>query len=122
MSLAAGEVTELETVGLFADGAAVRKVGDESFRVCQVVCDEMVTVSTDDICSAIKDSFVDTRVVLEPAGALALAGLKKYAERTAAKGKTFVAVTSGANMDFDRLRFVSERADFSETTIAVQIP
>jgi threonine dehydratase len=121
-SLAAGKIVELPTVGLFADGAAVRKVGDESFRICQMACDEMVTVSTDDICSAIKDAFIDTRVLLEPAGALALAGLKKYAERTRAKGKTFVAVTSGANMDFDRLRFVSERADTSETTIAAQIP
>jgi len=121
-SLAAGKVVELSSVGLFADGAAVRKVGDETFRLCQTVVDEMITVSTDDICSAIKDSFIDTRVVLEPAGALALAGLKKYVRTTGAKGKTFVAVTSGANMDFDRLRFVSERADTSETLIACTIP
>mmetsp|Transcript_58332 Transcript_58332/g.103659 ORF Transcript_58332/g.103659 Transcript_58332/m.103659 type:complete len:568 (-) Transcript_58332:21-1724(-) len=121
-SLKAGEIVELSTVGLFADGAAVRKVGDETFRLCRMVCDEMVTVTTDDICAAIKDSFIDTRVVLEPAGALAAAGLKKYAQQNACEDKTFVAVTSGANMDFDRLRFVSERADTSETLIAVQIP
>merc|ERR1719221_1929985 len=121
-SLAAGKVVELPFVGLFADGAAVRKVGDECFRLCQMVVDEMITVSTDELCSAIKDSFVDTRVVLEPAGALALAGLKKYARTTRATGKTLVAVTSGANMDFDRLRFVSERADTSETLIAVNLP
>eukprot|EP00747_Dinoflagellata_sp_TGD_P215914 gnl/TRDRNA2_/TRDRNA2_88542_c1_seq1.p1 gnl/TRDRNA2_/TRDRNA2_88542_c1~~gnl/TRDRNA2_/TRDRNA2_88542_c1_seq1.p1 ORF type:complete len:333 (-),score=48.70 gnl/TRDRNA2_/TRDRNA2_88542_c1_seq1:580-1518(-) len=121
-SLKAGEVLDLPFVGLFADGAAVKKVGDETFRICQAVIDEMITVSTDDICAAIKDSFIDTRVVLEPAGALAVAGMKQYAERTASEGKTFVCVTSGANMDFDRLRFVSERADISETLIAVRIP
>eukprot|EP00927_Polykrikos_kofoidii_P081321 TRINITY_DN7857_c0_g3_i1.p1 TRINITY_DN7857_c0_g3~~TRINITY_DN7857_c0_g3_i1.p1 ORF type:complete len:612 (+),score=123.43 TRINITY_DN7857_c0_g3_i1:113-1948(+) len=121
-SLVAGKVVELASVGLFADGAAVRKVGDETFRLCQMAVDEMVTVSTDEICAAIKDSFIDTRVVLEPAGALAVAGLKKYAKRTGMTGKTFVAITSGANMDFDRLRYVSERADTSETLIAVQIP
>lgn len=121
-SLRAGEIVELPAVGLFADGAAVRKVGDETFRICQAVVDEMITVSTDEICAAIKDSFIDTRVVLEPAGALAAAGLKKYVMQQGCKGKTFVAITSGANMDFDRLRFVSERADTSETLIAVQIP
>merc|ERR1712151_580081 len=81
-----------------------------------------ITVSTDEICAAIKDSFIDTRVVLEPAGALAVAGMKQFVGRTASTGKTFVCVTSGANMDFDRLRFVSERADTSETLIAVSIP
>lgn len=121
-SLAAGEILELPYVGNFADGTAVRKVGDETFRICQMVVDEMITVSTDEICAAIKDSFLDTRVVLEPAGALAVAGMKKYATRSASKGKTFVAITSGANMDFDRLRFISERADTSETLITVNIP
>eukprot|EP00931_Biecheleriopsis_adriatica_P117617 TRINITY_DN93115_c0_g1_i1.p1 TRINITY_DN93115_c0_g1~~TRINITY_DN93115_c0_g1_i1.p1 ORF type:complete len:571 (-),score=116.88 TRINITY_DN93115_c0_g1_i1:220-1932(-) len=121
-SLHANELIELPSVGLFADGAAVRKVGDETFRLCQMFADEMITVSTDEICAAIKDSFIDTRVVLEPAGALAAAGLKKYALQNACSEKTLVAVTSGANMDFDRLRFVSERADTSETLIAVQIP
>mmetsp|Transcript_30361 Transcript_30361/g.55395 ORF Transcript_30361/g.55395 Transcript_30361/m.55395 type:complete len:575 (-) Transcript_30361:54-1778(-) len=121
-SLRAGELTELSSVGLFADGASVRKVGDETFRLCQLVVDEMVVVSTDEICAAIKDSFLDTRVVLEPAGALALAGLKKYAKSSGVSDKTMVAITSGANMDFDRLRFVSERADTSETLLSVQIP
>jgi len=117
-SLRRGRVHELPRVGLFADGAAVKKVGDESFRICQQVVDEMVTVSTDEICAAIKASFMDTRVVMEPAGALAVAGLKKYARETGARGSTFVAVASGANMDFDRLRFVSERAD-AESPLAV---
>lgn len=121
-SLDAGHVVELPAVGLFADGAAVRKVGDETFRLCQMALDEVVTVSTDEICAAIKDNFVDTRVVLEPAGALAIAGMTKYAKANKLSGKTFVAVASGANMDFDRLRFVSERADTSETLIAVEIP
>lgn len=121
-SLEAGRVVELDAVGLFADGAAVRVVGDETFRLCQMVVDEMITVSTDEICAAIKDAFIDTRVVLEPAGALAVAGAKAYAKKYALEGKTFVCITSGANMDFDRLRFVSERADTSESLIAVQIP
>eukprot|EP00933_Yihiella_yeosuensis_P018166 TRINITY_DN15012_c1_g1_i1.p1 TRINITY_DN15012_c1_g1~~TRINITY_DN15012_c1_g1_i1.p1 ORF type:complete len:614 (-),score=116.17 TRINITY_DN15012_c1_g1_i1:71-1912(-) len=121
-ALRVGKVVDLPSVGLFADGAAVKRAGDETFRICQWVVDEMITVSTDEICSAIKDMFVDTRVVLEPAGALAAAGMKKYAARTGAEGRTFVAVTSGANMDFDRLRFISERADNSETLISVTIP
>jgi len=121
-SLEAGEIVELPSVGLFADGAAVRRVGEETFRLCEAFCDEMITVSTDEICGAIKASFIDTRVVLEPAGALAAAGLKKYAEKTGISGQTLVAVTSGANMDFDRLRFVSERADTSESLIAIWIP
>jgi len=121
-SLRAGELVQLPAVGLFADGAAVRKVGDETFRVCQMVVDEMITVTTDEICAAIKDTFLDTRVLLEPAGALAVAGATKYSLQTERKEQTLVAVTSGANMDFDRLRFVAERADTSETLIAVQIP
>mmetsp|Transcript_159942 Transcript_159942/g.306975 ORF Transcript_159942/g.306975 Transcript_159942/m.306975 type:complete len:615 (-) Transcript_159942:18-1862(-) len=122
LSLAAGEVVELDAVGLFADGASVRRVGDETFKVCSKVVDEMVTVSTDEICAAIKDTFLDTRVVLEPAGALAVAGMTKYAQMVEVRDQTFVGITSGANMDFDRLRFVSERADTSETLISVQIP
>jgi len=121
-SLDAGHVVELPSVGLFADGAAVRKVGDETFRLCDMVLDEVVTVSTDEICAAIKASFIDTRVVLEPAGALGVAGMVKYAEAKGLTGKTLVAIASGANMDFDRLRFVSERADTSETLISVEIP
>lgn len=121
-SLRAKEIVTLPSVGLFADGAAVARVGDETFRLCSNHVDDMITVSTDEICAAIKDSFKDTRVVLEPAGALATAGLKRYAESGDREGGTLVAVSSGANMDFDRLRFVSERADTSETHIAVYIP
>merc|ERR1719440_2383871 len=99
-----------------------RKVGDETFRVCQMVVDEMITVTTDELCAAIKDTFLDTRVLLEPAGALAVAGMTKYSLSSQRKEQTLVAVASGANMDFDRVRLVSERADTSETLIAVQIP
>ena len=121
-SLRAGKVITLPHVGLFADGAAVRTVGTETFTLCNELVDEMITVSTDEICSAIKIGFNDTRCVLEPAGALAVAGMVKYTRSTGIKGKTFVAVCSGANMDFDRLRFVSERADSSETLVSVAIP
>ncbi|KAJ0402759.1 hypothetical protein ATCC90586_007670 [Pythium insidiosum] len=120
-SLVAGQRIELDHVGLFADGAAVKLVGKETFRVCQQYVDEMVTVSTDEICAAIKHSFNDTRVILEPAGALAIAGLTQYAQRRGLTGCTFAAVTSGANIDFARLRFVSERADSRERLLSVQI-
>jgi len=121
-SLQEGKVVTLPSVGLFADGAAVKTVGQETFRVCSRLVDEMVTVDTDQICNAIKMSYNDARVVLEPAGALAVAGLRKYVEDNEITGQSFVAITSGANMDFDRLRFVSERADGSERTLAVTIP
>lgn len=121
-SLAAGQLVTLDTVGAFADGAAVKTVGSETFRICRELVDEMVTVTTDEICAAIKDGFMDSRVVLEPAGALAIAGAKKWAREHQAHGSNFVVTTSGANMDFDRLRFVSERADSSETLVAVRIP
>jgi threonine dehydratase len=121
-SLREGSVQTLDGVGLFADGAAVRTVGSETFRVCNELVDGMITVTTDQICNAIKLTYNDARVVLEPAGALAVAGLKKYVEEGKITGKTMVAITSGANMDFDRLRFVSERADESERTLAVTIP
>jgi threonine dehydratase len=121
-SLKAGKLVTLPSVGLFADGAAVRTVGEETFRICKTLVDEMITVDTDEICSAIKLTYNDARVVLEPAGALAVAGMKKYVEENGVTGETLVAITSGANMDFDRLRFVSERADSSERTLAVTIP
>jgi threonine dehydratase len=121
-SLKAGKVVSLPGVGLFADGAAVKTVGQETFRVCKTLVDDMITVSTDELCSAIKLAYNDARVVLEPAGALAVAGLKKYVKANEISGQTMVAITSGANMDFDRLRFVSERADASERTLAVTIP
>jgi len=128
-SLRSGEVTPLDSVGLFADGASVRVVGSETFRLCEELVDEMITVSTDEICAAIKTAFNDTRSVLEPAGALGIAGMEKYIEAKrngnpnhANDSDTYVAITSGANMDFDRLRFVSERADATETFISVLIP
>jgi len=121
-SIRAGKLVTLDSVGLFADGAAVRRVGDETFRVCNLLVDDMITVDTDQICSGIKLAYNDARVVLEPAGALAVAGMKKYVEENKISGQTLVAITSGANMDFDRLRFVSERADGSERTMAVTIP
>jgi len=122
VSLEKGQLTSLDSVGIFADGAAVRTVGTETFRICNELVDDMVTVSTDEICAAIKDGFMDTRCVLEPAGALAIAGMKKYAAMTNLRDQTFVATASGANMDFDRLRFVSERADLSETLLSATIP
>ena len=122
VSLEKGKLTSLDTVGIFADGAAVKTVGAETFRICNELVDDMVTVSTDEICAAIKDGFMDTRCVLEPAGALAIAGMKKYAQLTNLRDQTFVATASGANMDFDRLRFVSERADLSETLLSAVIP
>lgn len=121
-SLREGKVVTLPQVGLFADGAAVKTVGDETFRISHELVDEMITVSTDEICAAIKAGFNDTRSVLEPAGALGIAGLTKYVQSHRIKDKTFVAIASGANMDFDRLRFVSERADSSEVLCSIQIP
>jgi threonine dehydratase len=118
-SIEAGERVTLAEVGLFADGTAVKLVGGETFRLCRELLDEIVTVDTDALCAAIKDVFQDTRSVLEPSGALAVAGAKLYAEREALEGKTLVAVTSGANMNFDRMRFVAERAEVGEAREAV---
>jgi threonine dehydratase len=113
-SLQAGYRVRLSQVGLFADGVAVREVGEETFRLCQQYVDEIILVDTDDICAAIKDVFQDTRSILEPAGALAVAGAKAYVEREGIEDKTLVAVACGANMNFDRLRFVAERAELGE--------
>lgn len=124
-SLKAGERLMLEQVGLFADGAAVKQVGVETLRLCQQYVDEMILVDNDAICAAIKDVFEDTRSILEPAGALATAGLKEYAKRHGLSGETLIAVASGANMNFDRLRFVAERAEIGEmreAVLAVTIP
>ncbi|ETN38596.1 threonine ammonia-lyase, biosynthetic [Cyphellophora europaea CBS 101466] len=126
-SLKAGKRVMLEEVGLFADGAAVKTVGEETFRICQEVVDEVVQVSTDEICAAIKDVFEDTRSILEPAGALSLAGLKKWVTQnpSADTSRELVAVASGANMNFDRLRFVAERATLGEqkeALLTVSIP
>ncbi len=115
----------LTQVGLFADGVAVKQVGEETFRLCQKYVDEIVLVDTDEICAAIKDVFNDTRSILEPAGALSIAGAKVYAARHKLKDKTLVAIASGANMNFDRLRHVAERAELGEQRegiLAVTIP
>lgn len=124
-SLEAGYRVCLPRVGLFADGVAVREVGAETFRLCQKYVDEVILVNTDDTCAAIKDVFQDTRSILEPAGALAIAGAKAYVEREQIEGKTLVAIACGANMNFDRLRFVAERAELGErreAIFAVTIP
>lgn len=126
-SLAAGHRVTLTDVGLFADGAAVKTVGEETFRLCTEVVDEVIQVTTDEICAAIKDVFEDTRSILEPAGALSLAGLKKYVATNPSSNTSrgLVAIASGANMNFDRLRFVAERAALGEqreALLAVTIP
>jgi threonine dehydratase len=124
-SLEAGRRVKLAQVGLFADGVAVKQVGRETFRLCRELVDDVILVNTDAICAAIKDVFEDTRVVLEPAGALAVAGLKAWAARTGMRGRTLVAIASGANMNFDRLRFVAEEAELGEkreAILAVTIP
>jgi threonine dehydratase len=124
-SLAAGRRVQLTDVGLFSDGTAVRLVGEETFRMARLVVDEIVKVDTDELCAAIKDVFQDTRSILEPAGALAVAGAKKYLERERLRGVTVAAIACGANMNFDRLRFVAERAEVGEqreAVFAVTIP
>ena len=118
-SLAAGQPVTLDDVGLFADGTAVKRVGDETFALCKQYVDDIILVDTDQICAALKDAFEDTRAILEPSGALALAGLKAWAKREQVQDRTLVAVASGANMNFDRLRFVSERAEIGESREAV---
>jgi threonine dehydratase len=124
-ALAAGKPVTLDRVGTFADGVSVRKVGEETFRLCQKYVDEVVLVNTDEICAAIKDIFMDTRAITEPAGALALAGLKSYVESQEWSGKRLVAINTGANMGFDRLVYVAERANIGEhleAIFSVQIP
>lgn len=124
-SLRAGRRVRLDQVGLFADGVAVKQVGRETFRLCRVLVDDMIRVDTDAMCAAIKDVFEDTRAILEPAGALAIAGAKAWAARNGARDRTLVAVACGANMNFDRLRFVAEEAELGEqreAVLAVTIP
>ena len=124
-SLQAGHRVRLSQVGLFADGVAVREVGEETFRLCQQYVDDIILVGTDDTCAAIKDVFEDTRSIVEPAGALAIAGAKAYVEREGITDQTLIAIACGANMNFDRLRFVAERAEFGErreAIFAVTIP
>ena len=124
-SLKAKKRVQLNDVGLFADGTAVKLAGEETLRICRKYVDEIVLVDTDAVCAAIKDVFQDTRSILEPSGALAIAGAKLYAKREQLKGETLVTVCSGANMNFDRLRFVAERAEIGErreAILAVTIP
>ncbi|WP_226505433.1 MULTISPECIES: threonine ammonia-lyase, biosynthetic [Pseudomonas] len=124
-AMAAGERVVLSQVGLFADGVAVAQIGQHTFDICKHHVDEVVTVSTDEICAAIKDIYDDTRSITEPAGALGVAGIKKYIELYGVTGQTLVAIDSGANVNFDRLRHVAERAELGEgreAIIAVTIP
>jgi threonine dehydratase len=124
-SVRAGKRVTLADVGLFSDGTAVKLVGEETFRIARELVDDYVVVDTDAVCAAIKDVFQDTRSILEPAGAMGVAAIKQYAGLHKAKGQTFVAITCGANMNFDRLRFVAERAEFGEereALFAVTLP
>ncbi|MFG0290102.1 MAG: threonine ammonia-lyase, biosynthetic [Rhodopirellula sp. JB044] len=124
-SIAQGEPVDIKDVGLFSDGTAVKKVGTETFRLTQKLVDDFVTVDTDAVCAAIKDAFEDTRSILEPAGAMGIAGMKQYVAEHGVQGEDLVAITCGANMNFDRLRFVAERAESGEereAMFAVTIP
>jgi threonine dehydratase len=119
LAMERGRRSVLREVGLFADGCAVAQVGKETFRVIRGIVDDVITVSTDEMCAAIKDIFEDTRSIAEPAGALALAGLKLYVERTGVSGQHLMAIVSGANTNFDRLRYISERTEIGEQREAV---
>jgi threonine dehydratase len=124
-ALKRGRRVKLKQVGIFADGVAVRQAGKEPFRIAREYVDDIIIVGTDAICAAMKDIFDDCRAIVEPAGALAIAGMKKYVEQTGVQGKNLVAVNSGANINFDRLRHVSERAQIGEqreALLAVTIP
>src|SRR5271170_5806935 len=124
-SLRAGKRVTLDRVGIFADGVAVRRVGEATFRLARQYVDEILLVTTDQICAAIQDIFEDTRAIVEPAGALAVAGIKKYVAREACTNRALVAINCGANMNFDRLRYVAERGDLGaqrEALLAVEIP
>lgn len=124
-ALKAGRRVTLDQVGIFADGIAVAQVGKHSWKICRQYIDEVITVSSDEICAAIKDIFDDTRSITEPAGATSVAGMKKYVEREGCEGQTLVTVSSGANTNFDRLRYVAERAEVGEhreAILSVTIP
>lgn len=124
-AIAAGRPVDLDHVGLFVDGCAVRRAGTETFRLCRDLLDGIITVTADEVCAAIKDIFDDTRAIAEPAGALALAGLRRHVEAGEAPGGPLIAINSGANVNFDRLRYVAERAEIgerSEALLAVSIP
>ncbi|UIP29572.1 threonine ammonia-lyase, biosynthetic [Photobacterium sp. TLY01] len=124
-ALDAGEPVTLDQVGQFADGVAVKRIGDETFRLCQQYLDDVITVSSDEICAAVKDIFEDTRAIAEPSGALSLAGLKKYSEQHQLKGQQLASILSGANLNFHGLRYVSERCELGEKReglLAVTVP
>ncbi len=124
-ALAAGQPVRLDRVGIFVDGVAVREAGDETFRICREVVDEIIIVTNDEVCAAIRDVFEDTRAIMEPAGALAVAGIKRYVHARQCRDRTLVSINSGANMNFDRLRYIAERAGIGEqreALLAVQIP
>jgi threonine dehydratase len=118
-AMKAGRRVRLKEVGIFADGTAVAQIGKETFRLLKDLVDEVITVSTDEICAAIKDVYNDTRAICEPSGALGTAGLKKYVETHGVEGQTLVAIQCGANIDFDRLRYISERTETGEKREAV---
>lgn len=125
LSLEAGEPVRLDHVGIFADGVAVRRVGDETFRLCKSFVDEIITVGTDQICAGIRDIFEDTRSIVEPAGGLSIAAVKKYVAERGVTGQTLVTINCGANVNFDRLRHIAERAAVGEQTemlLAAEIP
>lgn len=124
-SVAAGQRVTLTDVGLFADGTAVKLAGEETFRVTRALVDEFIRVDTDAVCAAIKDVFIDTRSIVEPSGAMAVAAIKQYVSTHGTTGETYAAILSGANMNFDRLRFVAERAEVGEereALFAVTVP
>lgn len=119
LAMEKGRRAVLPQVGIFADGVAVAQIGKETFRVIRKTVDAVITANTDEICAAIKDIFDDTRSIAEPAGALALAGLKKYIEQNGCQGQTLLAIDSGANTNFDRLRYISERTEIGEKREAI---
>src|SRR5262249_10128923 len=124
-SVRAGERVTLDDVGLFSDGTAVKQVGEETFRLTRALVDDFIVVDTDAVCAAIKDVFEDTRSILEPAGAMSVAAMKQHAAANGLRDRSLVAITCGANMNFDRLRFVAERAEVGEgreALLAVTIP
>ncbi len=124
-SLRAGKRVTLDRVGIFADGVAVKRVGVETFRLAKQYVDEVLLVTTDQICAAIQDIFEDTRSIVEPSGALAVAGIKKYVARENCSGRMLISINCGANMNFDRLRYIAERADIGaqrEVLLAVEMP
>lgn len=121
-SIVQKSIVSLEKVGLFSDGTAIKKVGEENFAISSLYVDEFILVNTDQVCAAIKDIYQDTRSIVEPAGALATAGIKEYIKKYSIENQTLISIISGANMNFDRLRFIVERAEENEVLLAVEIP